>query len=96
MVRVHADCSYLEERAQAFPLHEVIAKYAEHFSVPLETAELHMRELKTYLVSRVLDYSSSPPPSPELKNLLETLLSSGKIYNAFCKEALGTIVDCNL
>lgn len=81
------------EQAMAYPIPEILKRYQKDYGVSEETAKLHERELKRYLILCVENLPIAVPMfSPEVDDLWHTFLLFTKDYEKYCKEILGEFI----
>ena len=80
------------ERVLSYDLDEIVAHYADSYSLSLDTARTHERELKRYLALRALDPDGVYGMAGVVDKLWHAFILFTKDYARFCREAVGSFV----
>lgn len=75
--------------ALAFPMHNVIKRYAKDHGLPLEVAKEHEVELKKYLVLCTLNPDGGLGMSRVIDELWHTFIFFTRDYHRFCEQVAG-------
>ena len=82
----------LVDRVLSYDLDEIVAHYADSYSLTDETARIHERELKRYLALRALDPDGAYGMAGVVDKLWHAFILFTKDYARFCSEAVGFFV----
>jgi hypothetical protein len=82
------------QKVMDFPMRHILDRYKKDYKVTEETAKLHEKELKRYLIiaAENLPEKNVDMFSPEVDNLWHTFLLFTREYQKFCCELLGIFV----
>src|SRR5436190_805556 len=81
------------KKAMEYPIPEVIARYKKDYGVSDETAKIHERELKRFLIISAENHPKGTDMfSSEIDDLWHTFLLFTKDYEKYCKEILGGFI----
>lgn len=73
-----------EEKAMAFPMGRILARYRSDHEVPQESADIHEREVKRYLAICANYPEERFPMAASIDELWHTFLIFTKEYHDFC------------
>jgi hypothetical protein len=82
----------LIERVMAYPLDRVVARHVQDYVISKKRARLHERELKRYLILRVLYPETKFDMWGYVDYFWHTWLMFTDSYYKFCNEVLGTFI----
>jgi hypothetical protein len=75
-----------------YQMPHIIARYCKDYNVSTETAKIHERELKRYLILAGESNDHLGMMSTEVDNLWHTFLLFTKEYQAFCNDMFGKFI----
>ncbi len=81
------------QKAMDYPIPEIIKRYKKDYGVSDETAKMHEKELKRYLILAAENYPKGVDMfSPQVDDLWHTFLLFTKDYKKYCEEVLGQFI----
>lgn len=79
-------------KAMAFPMDDILRRYALDFEIDFQTAKEHEREIKRFLVLCALNRSANYGMNGPIDDLWHTFLLFTREYQQFCHEIAGHFI----
>jgi hypothetical protein len=79
-------------KVMEYQMPHIVGRYCKDYNVSTETAKIHERELKRYLILAGESNDSLGMMSTEVDNLWHTFLLFTKEYQAFCNDMFGKFI----